>query len=117
MGCGLWGGESLTERDQVLVVLQHDIFIQILLNGAQPFPLLLGEVDGQIPKRHWHLKQKIPCPFTTGLCFHMAGDNEELVPNMGDPWCQESIQETSEVLRPRGADVLNKINTTQYNMA
>lgn len=47
----------------------------------------------------------------------MAGDNEELVPNMGDPWCQESIQETFEVLRPREAGVLNKINTTQYNTA
>ena len=111
-GCASRAQESLTERNQALVVFQHDLFIQILLNGAQPLPLLLGEVDGQIPKRHWRLKWKRRRPFTVGLCFHTAGEDSGL-PNREDTRYQGSNKETLEVLRSKGAVVINK---TQCNM-
>lgn len=68
------GEGELTDRHQVLVGLQHDIFVQVLLCGAQPFPLLLGEVDSQIRKRHWGLKWKISQEARDSTCLEKTVD-------------------------------------------
>lgn len=50
---------ALTYGDQVPVVLQHHLFVEIPLLGAQQGPLLLGEVQCYILERHWVLKAHI----------------------------------------------------------
>lgn len=97
------GYSGLTKRQQILVVVQHDIFVQILLSGAQPFPLLLGEVDGQIPKRHWHLKWKTTRLLTMGLCFRMPGETVDLSHTWGI--CGTGYINLSKTVRPDTAIV------------
>lgn len=97
------GYGGLTKKEQVLVVVQHDIFVQILLSGAQPFPFLLGEVDGQIPKCHWHLKWKTTRPLTMGLCFHMPGKTVDLSHTWGI--CGTGYINLNKTVRPDTATV------------
>lgn len=52
-GDHIWLPTGQSERGQGLVGLQHDVPVQTPLCGAQPLPLLLGEIDGQVPERHW----------------------------------------------------------------
>ena len=49
-------GDTLTQRGQVPVVLQHHTPVQVPLSRVQPLPLLLGEIYGHIPKCHQALK-------------------------------------------------------------
>lgn len=69
---GVWerrGGEgdTLTQRDQVPVVLQHHAPVQAPLSAAQPLPLLLGEIYGHVSERHQALEGKTA--FLLNQCF------------------------------------------------
>ena len=52
-------GVSLTQEQEVSVVLQHHVPVQFPLSVAQASPLLLGEFYGHVPECHQSL-QEIP---------------------------------------------------------
>ena len=55
-------GGFLTNRDQVAVVLQHDIPVEVLLSSIQLLLLFLGEVHKHIPEGQCFLQQHILSP-------------------------------------------------------
>lgn len=72
---------ALTDRDHRLVVVHHDVAVQVLLAFVEAPPLLLRETAGGVIKQQWDLQQGENADSSTILirvwqCLRLCGGEE-----------------------------------------